>query len=407
MPNALKARDEVSGTEPESREHPDSPTPSPDGLGRRREVLRLASVALGRPVVVLWQVSPAAEVVPVLTSVSDPPHHATALDLEGTLRRWGLPVIEGNAWVGVRLANRWCLAPVRSDPPASPPGSERRSRERVILEMAGLLLGEIGPAYARPRWPEPDALQELARQPSVIAHEVANPLTAALLTLELAQEDIRAMPLADGFRTSLLDSLGEVGEGMEHAMAFLRAIQDRARGVLARSERFDATGVVRSCVTLERPLARQMGVLLQDELWTNDVFLYGDPNALYRILTTLVRRAVLASSGRKLPVLVEQVQVGSHMRLSVRDGGVGIPAEDLDRIFEAGFTTTPGGAVPGLSIVRETAEQMFGGSVKVESAAGLGTTVTVTLPIPPQRIGRGRRSDEGRDIEVRADERSA
>lgn len=40
----------------------------------------------------------------------------------------------------------------------------------------------------------------------------------------------------------------------------------------------------------------------------------------------------------------------------------------------------------GLTVVRETARQMFGGEVNVESALGKGTVVTVTLPIPQQRV---------------------
>src|SRR2546428_2689486 len=114
----------------------------------RREVLREASVALqGRPVT-LWEVSSRAEVVPVLTSAGSAHGADTRLDLDSTLHRWGAPIIQGSRWVGCRLndAGMWCIAPVRKQPAAPPPdGVERRSRERITLELAGPSLGPVCP----------------------------------------------------------------------------------------------------------------------------------------------------------------------------------------------------------------------------------------------------------------------
>src|SRR5207237_7155994 len=261
----------------------------------RREVLRAASVALQGRAVTLWEVSSRAEVTPVMTSAASSRSPDTRLDLDSTLHRWGAPSSQGSRWVGCLLddGGRWCIAPVRSQPAAPPPdGVERRSRERITLELAGLCLGLVDqpPVVSRPRLPEPDALAELVRQPSVIAHEVANPLTAALVSLDLSLDVVRsAESLEPAFRAELLEELAGVGEGMEQAIEFLRSIQDRARGGLARSERFDAAQVARSCVALERPLARKRGIALQGIITVSDVFLQGDPNALYQVLTNLIR----------------------------------------------------------------------------------------------------------------------
>src|SRR5213593_3923041 len=338
----------------------------------RREVLREASIALQGRAVTLWEVSSRAEVIPVMTSAASAQSPDTRLDLDSTLHLWGAPIIQGSRWVGCRLddAGPWCVAPVRRQPAAPPPdGIERRSRERITLELAGLCLGLVdqAPVVSRPRLTEPDALAELVRQPSVIAHEVANPLTAALASLDLSLDLIRTTEsLAPHFRAELLQELAGVGEGMEQAIQFLRSIQDRARGGLARSERFDAAQVVRSCVSLERPLAGKRSIALQGVINVSGVFLQGDPNALYQVLTL--------------------GQVGESLHMAVQDHGVGIAREHLERIFEPGFTTQEfgSGSGTGLMVVRQITQEMFGGAIKVNSEVGRGTTFEVTLPIPVQ-----------------------
>jgi signal transduction histidine kinase len=163
-------------------------------------------------------------------------------------------------------------------------------------------------------------------------------------------------------------------------------VRDRARGALARLERFDAARVVQSCCTLEgRVLKDRVSLQLEGSL--EPLFLIGDPNALYDALVNLIRNAAEASVGRHRAVQVVIERVGQALRLIVRDQGHGILSTDLERLFEPGYTTKQfgEGTGMGLVLVRDAVENMFGGTIHVESVVDQGTTVTLTLPIPAQR----------------------
>jgi two-component system C4-dicarboxylate transport sensor histidine kinase DctB len=365
--------------------------------GEAGEILRQASAVVGRAVT-LWEVAGHDRVLPCATSDPDPAAHVPQLDLDETLRRWNVPIPVGSRWVGAAAsaAGPWVVAPVRSQPAAPPPGGrERRGRERLALELAGLALGladrrhtaDLAAGAQRN-----DPLHELTSLPAMIAHEASNPLAAARAGLQLAVESVdRWTDLGADRRCSMVDDLGQVLEDIDRAIDFLRAVQDRARGSLVRSERFDAVRVVRSCLTLERRLLRDRGLELDFTTTVESAYLKGDPNALFDLLVNLVRNAADASAHPRAPVEVRLGQTGVNLELIVRDRGAGISAQHLDQIFEPGFTTKEFGKGSGMGLakVRSVAEEMFRGTVRVESppGAGRGATFTVVLPLPPQRGG--------------------
>ncbi|MGH7674221.1 MAG: sensor histidine kinase, partial [Gemmatimonadales bacterium] len=301
----------------------------------------------------------------------------------------------GSKWVGCRVwrDGPWVVAPVRNRPPAPPPdGRERRSRERLTLELAGLALGlgdrreTVDPSSMR--GPQPDPRADLQSLPAMIVHEASNPLAGARAGLQLAMETIaRAADLPTERRSELLEELGLVIHDIDRAVEILRAVQDRARGAFARYERFDAVRVVRSCLALESLLLRDRGLALRFDTPMDSVYLRGDPNELFDLLVNLIRNAADASAGRPGPVEVRFDLEGDRLRLVVRDYGMGIAPEHLGRIFEPGFTTKEFGKGTGMGLarVKEVAQHKFGGDVTVESAVGEGTTFLVRLPIPPQR----------------------
>lgn len=375
----------------------------------RQEILRQASVALGNRPVTLWEMTAASRLEP--RAATDPAalQRPADIDVYSTLERWRVAPSAGSRWIGTRVwaDGPWVIAPVRTHPPAPPPdGQERRSRERLTLELTGLCLGlgerrgaATGSA-ASLRSNDPtgvggihDALSngDLATLPAMIAHEASNPLASARAGLQFATESVRRWrDLPDERRRPLLDELGLVRNDIDRAVAFLRAVQDRSRhsaGGEGTAERFDVVRVVRSCLALESRLLRDQGMPLELETALETVYLDGDPAALFDLLVNLIRNAADACARRPAPIEIRLDQDDEALRLSVRDHGVGIAAEHLGRIFDPGFTTKEFGKGSGMGLarVRQVAEEVFGGGVSVQSSVGAGTVFTIRLPIPPQR----------------------
>jgi signal transduction histidine kinase len=330
------------------------------------EVLRQASAVIGRPVT-LWEVTGEHEAVPRATSDQS---STSGFDLETTLRRWNIPIPIGSRWVAApgQRANGWVIAPVRSRPPAPPPqGRERRSKERLALELTGLALGLI------------DAPQDAGSlPPGMLAHEASNPLAAARAGLQLAMESVgRWVDLAADRRLALLDDLGQVLEDLDRTTEFLRAVRERARtGSTARvpAERFDAVRVIRSCLTLERRLLRDRGIDLDFTTSLEASYLTGDPNALFDVLVNLVRNAAESSGSPARAIRVQLDQRGRDLELTVQGGG----------------------SATAMTKLREVTETVFSGTLKTEAdqspTGGAGaTTYTIVLPLPAQRGTDNRR----------------
>src|SRR5436190_4087030 len=222
----------------------------------------------------------------------------------------------------------------------------------------------------------------------MLVHQASNPLTAARAGLQLSMESIgRWIDLAADRRLALLDDLGQVLEDLDRTAEMLRAMKESASSgsLTARADRggrFDAVRVVRSCLTLERRLLRDRGIDLEFTTALETLYLKGDSNVLFDMLVSIVRTAADPSGaggaggaggtggaggagGAATSVRVQMEQKGKELELIVRGGR----------------------ALADLTKVRSVTEAAFGGTVKVESAAGPGgsTALTLALPLPPQR----------------------
>lgn len=152
-----------------------------------------------------------------------------------------------------------------------------------------------------------------------------------------------------------------------------------------KRERIFAVDLLEEAIHLVRGEAERKNVRLSLSEIPSDLSLIGDPYYLTQILINLLDNAIKYTPGGGAIVLSAKERPPEEVELSITDNGIGIPQEDLPRIFERfyrvdkGRSQELGGTGLGLSIVKHLV-QAHGGKVWAESQLGKGSTFYVTLP---------------------------
>jgi two-component system phosphate regulon sensor histidine kinase PhoR len=160
---------------------------------------------------------------------------------------------------------------------------------------------------------------------------------------------------------------------------------------LPRRVVFDIAGVVRRAVDLLLPAAQRKEQSLTVEIARGLPRLIGNPDYIERAVSNLVDNAIKYTP-EKGTIHVGASIEDEFVLVEVTDNGIGIPAEDLSRVFERFYrvdrsrSREMGGTGLGLSIVKHVV-QGHGGSIDVTSAPGQGTRFRLKLPIPVESIG--------------------
>jgi signal transduction histidine kinase len=231
---------------------------------------------------------------------------------------------------------------------------------------------------------------------ATMSHELRTPLNAIQGHTELLSLELYG-PVAP----RQLDALRRIDRAQRHLLGLINDILSYARLESGKVE-YDldvvpVADVVRYVVPLVEPQLAAKGITLQTRLPDEadgdggaPVRVRADREKLAQILLNLLSNAhkFTPADGR----VVVDVDAdgdgdgdGTTVRLSVRDTGVGIPADKLEAVFEpfvqvrTGYTSTGSGTGLGLSISRDLARGM-GGDLTAESEPGMGSTFTLLLP---------------------------
>lgn len=227
-----------------------------------------------------------------------------------------------------------------------------------------------------------------------IAHEIRTPLGAVSSTQSTMAQALDR--LVDHLEASHPQALcdGKVSRMLKILRDAARVVGDgssRVTEIVQRLRKFSCADEAKLCTVDVNALAEDTLALVHHELkhhvvierrFGEGVTLTGYPARLNQVLVNLIVNAAQAVRARgRGKITIETRPLVDSVEIMISDEGVGIPEENLPRIFSCGFTTKQdeGGSGLGLAICKEIVDAHHG-SLDVSSELGRGTTFTVKLP---------------------------
>ena len=213
-----------------------------------------------------------------------------------------------------------------------------------------------------------------------IAHEVNQPLAAAVTHAQAALRWLGARPPDLEEARRAVGRIVKEGDRASDVIGRIRALVKKAP---PRKDDFEINEAIREVIALTRGEVVKNSVSVETQLAEGLPLIQGDRVQLQQVILNLIINAVEAMSGvsegaREL--LISTAKAASDGAVvAVRDSGPGLAPANLERFFEAFYTTKPSGLGMGLSICRSIIEA-HGGQVWASSNDGPGTTFQFSLP---------------------------
>ncbi|HUR96061.1 MAG TPA: ATP-binding protein [Gemmatimonadales bacterium] len=230
-------------------------------------------------------------------------------------------------------------------------------------------------------------LAALGRLMAGVAHEVKNPLNAMTIHLELLKQKLSVIPqpivVPDGS-----GGTRQVGPA-KHVVVIADAIRRLdhvvvgflkfARPEELRLQPVQLASIISEVVSMSAPEAEQRGVTVRAECSASLPEINADPGMLQQAVLNLALNACQAMPNGGTLRLACRTASHRRVEIDVEDTGVGIPPENLGKIFDLYFTTKDTGTGIGLSMVYRIV-QLHDGEVEVESTPGHGTRFRLVFP---------------------------
>jgi len=229
-----------------------------------------------------------------------------------------------------------------------------------------------------------------------IAHEISTPIASINSNVNLFSRSLDRIKTILGSESipeelrekrqmvqivNALDKLNQSNQtACDRIVQMVQSIRSSARGDMAELREIDIHDELENALTLvHHELKRRINVIRK----------YGDipkcscfPNRLNSVFVNMLVNASQAIEG-KGQISIETFKDGDTIKVKFTDTGQGIPPENIEKLFEPGFTTKPPdqGIGLGLAICKRIVMDEHHGKIEVESEVDKGTTFTITLPI--------------------------
>jgi signal transduction histidine kinase len=214
-----------------------------------------------------------------------------------------------------------------------------------------------------------------------VTHEMRTPLSA----IQGSSELISRFPLTEEKRKQVALLINSESKRLARMVEIFLNVERLSAGQMElKREAISVKGMVDICVERVGPLAERKHIGINLEPVGADLQLTGDRElmeyACYNLLTNAVKY-----SPQRTEVTVNALHAGTHVRIAVRDQGIGMDHKEVKQIFRKFYRTKKAeesgeaGTGIGLSIVQQIVEQ-HGGDIEVESQPGVGSCFTLVLP---------------------------
>jgi len=218
-----------------------------------------------------------------------------------------------------------------------------------------------------------DRMAAVGRLAASIAHEIRNPLAAMRGSIQMLRSEMHG----DSEQVQLMEIILRESDRLNKIVAdYLNYARPRP----AELKDVDIGALVAETFKLLRNSAEiGDGHKLKEELPSRPAIVSGDPEQLKQVCWNITRNALKAMpDGGTFRISLTEVD-DNRWRLSFTDTGCGMTREQVERLFEP-FTSTTGGTGLGLSIVYQIIRD-HSGTINVRSRLGVGTTITIELPV--------------------------
>jgi signal transduction histidine kinase len=216
------------------------------------------------------------------------------------------------------------------------------------------------------------AWREMAKQ---VAHEIKNPLTPMKLSIQHLQRSWEDK--APDWNERLNRFTRTMIEQIESLNKIAAEFSDFAKMPKAKNENVDIAEILENAVDLFQDNKLQINI---ENTCKEPLIINADKTQVLRIFNNLIKNAAQAINDvdkGKIDIRLSSTETSFLVRIS--DNGVGIPAEQKDKIFSPNFTTKTGGMGLGLAMVKNIVES-YQGKIWFESEQGSGTTFFVEFP---------------------------
>ena len=215
------------------------------------------------------------------------------------------------------------------------------------------------------------AWREMAKQ---VAHEIKNPLTPMRLTVQSFQRKF------DEKDPNLQQKLKDYSETLIQQIDAMSSVASAFSNFASMPAQDNENLNVVEVVDLTLDIFNEDYIVF--ESLESEIISKMDRTQLVRIINNLVKNAIQSIPENQIQkaILVSVKKVESDVLISVKDNGIGIEPENIERIFEPKFTTKTSGMGLGLGIIKNIIEN-YKGTITFESEFNKGTTFTVSLPL--------------------------